>query len=238
MNRQGTALITGAARRLGRSMALSLASQGYDLILHYHQSHAEAEVLQHQLADFGATAHLVQGDLQEISFVENLIQQAHVLAPDLNLLINNASIFYPQSLIETDVATLNAFMHMHLTVPMVLSRDFAKFCQQGQIINLIDSQVAKYPTDYAPYILSKKSLMELTLLSAKSLGPAIRVNAIAPGYILPPVAGNKDDGERQIKRTPLARMGNITDITQALTTLVTQSFLTGQIMWIDGGHRL
>lgn len=84
----------------------------------------------------------------------------------------------------------------------------------------------------------KKALHELTALSAKALGPSIRVNAIAPGYILPPVAGNEDDGERQIARTPLKRSGSSEDITRALEALLDNPFLTGQVLWVDGGQRL
>jgi len=236
--RAGAALITGGAQRLGQAMALCLAARGYDLVIHYHRSEAAAHALQAEVAEFGARASLIQGDLSQRSFLEGLLQQALAAEPGLNLLINNASAFYPKTLLETDLETLDVFFDLHLKAPLVLTRDFARAGLQGQVVNLIDTQVQKYPVQYAPYILSKKALSELTLLSAKSLGPEIRVNAIAPGYILKPVAGNPDDAEHWLQRTPLQRIGQITDITQALESLLDNPFLTGQILWVDGGARL
>lgn len=236
--RQGGALITGGARRLGRAMALCLAARGHDLVIHYNSAEAEAQLLQQQASEFGATVHLIQGDLSDRTFMENLIAQALALCPALNLLINNASVFFPKSLDETDIETLDLFMDMHLKAPLVLSRDFARLCGRGNIVNLVDSLTLKNPVTYLPYILSKKALVDLTALTAKSLGPDIRVNAIGPGYILPPVSGNEDTGEKWVRRTPLARSGAVTDITAALESLLDNPFLTGQVLWIDGGHRL
>lgn len=236
--RQGAALITGGAKRLGRGMALSLAARGYDLVIHYQSSQAEAELLQAQVKDFGSSAHLLQGDLKDPHFIKSLIADAQALCPALNLLVNNASVFYPKSLEQTEPQHLDEFYDLHLKAPLLLSRDFARLCGQGQIINLLDSQILKNPINYLPYILSKKSLQDLTLLSAKALGPRIRVNGIAPGYILPPVEGNPDDSQQWLEQTPLARTGELTDITQALEMLLDQSFLTGQILWLDGGRRL
>ncbi|HEY9842245.1 MAG: SDR family oxidoreductase [Candidatus Sericytochromatia bacterium] len=236
--RQGAALITGGSKRLGRAMALCLAARGYDLAIHYHTAEAEAVALQRQLSDFGATTHLIQGDLTDPAFLQQLIQTAHTHFPKLNLLLNNASVFFPKTLDETGLDTLDLFLNMHLKAPLILSRDFAKICGQGNIVNMVDSLTLKNPVSYLPYILSKKALVDLTELSAKALGPAIRVNAIGPGYILPPVEGNEDAGERWIKKTPLQRQGAVTDITAALEALLDNPFLTGQVLWVDGGHRL
>ncbi|PKL76090.1 MAG: short-chain dehydrogenase, partial [Candidatus Melainabacteria bacterium HGW-Melainabacteria-1] len=197
-----------------------------------------AQLLQREVADFGATAHLIQGDLTDKDFAQGLIKAAKVECPHLNLLINNASVFFPKTLDQTDAEVLDLFMDMHLKAPLLLTRDFARLCGSGQVINLVDSLTLQNPINYLPYILSKKSLVDLTELSAKALGPEIRVNAIAPGYILPPVEGNEDVGERWIKRTPLARSGAVTDVTDALDALLDTPFLTGQILWLDGGHRL
>lgn len=238
MPRQGAALITGGARRLGRAMALCLAARGYDLVIHYNQAENEANELVQQVSEFGAKAHLLQGDLSQRSFMESLMPMAFSLCPDLDLLINNASVFFPKNLAETDIDTLDLFLDMHLKAPLVLSRDFARLCGRGNIVNMVDSLALKNPVTYLPYILSKKALVDLTELTAKALGPAIRVNAIGPGYILPPVSGNEDAGERWIKRTPLQRSGEVADITKALETLLDNPFLTGQVFWIDGGHRL
>lgn len=236
--RQGAALITGGARRLGRAMALNLAARGYDLVIHYNSADADAQALLNEAANFGSTVHLIQGDLGDPDFMQSLLPQAKLLCPELNVLINNASVFFPKTLAETELDTLDLFLSMHLKAPLILSRDFARLCGEGNIINMVDSLTLKNPVTYLPYILSKKALVDLTEICAKALGPQIRVNAIGPGYILPPVTGNADVGERWIKRTPLQRSGAVTDITAALNSLLDNSFLTGQILWIDGGHRL
>lgn len=236
--RQGTALITGGGRRLGAAMGLSLASWGYDLVIHYHSSAEGAQQLQKEAADFGAQCHLIQGDLSDPEFSQSLIQQAYTCAPQLNLLINNASIFYPKDLQETDLAELDKFMDLHLKAPLVLSRDFAQQIQKGLIVNMLDAQIQKIVPGYLPYQLSKKALLDLTLHCAKALGPEIRVNAIAPGHMLPPIEGNADPSQKWLKKTPLARLGSPDDINQALKTLLESPYLTGQILWVDGGLRI
>lgn len=236
--RQGTALITGGGRRLGASMGLALASWGYDLIIHYRSSDQGAQELQAEAADFGAQAHLLQGDLSARDSLRGFMAQALELAPNLNILINNASIFYPKSLQETDEDELDKFMDIHLKAPLILSRDFARLAGRGLIVNMLDAHLQKVVPSYLPYQISKKALLELTLHCAKALGPEIRVNAIAPGHMLPPIEGNEDKGEARRAKTPLGRLGSPADITQALKTLVDSSFLTGQILWVDGGLRI
>lgn len=236
--RTGSALITGGARRLGQAMGLCLAARGYDLVIHYRSSEQEALQLQADAAYFGAQTHLIQGNLRDPQFMQSLVAQALQLSPNLNLLLNNASVFYPKTLDETSPEILDDFMDLHLKAPLILSRDFAHLCGHGQIINLLDSQIQTKPLNYLPYILSKQALAELTLLNAKALGPEIRVNAIAPGYVLPPIEGNEEKSERWIQRTPLKRMGSSQDVTAALEALLDSPFLTGQILWVDGGLRL
>lgn len=240
--RAGAALITGGAKRLGRAMALALAAQGYDIVLHYHRSQAEAEALVADLESFGAQVHLLQADLQDMQAVRALLPQATALAPALNVLINNASAFFPKPFADTDEALLDLFFDLHLKTPFLLTQAFAQHCQQadllGNVVNLTDIHIQKNPTDYMAYILSKKALSDFTALAAKALGPQVRVNAIAPGHILKPVEGNEDQSDRAREKAPMRRTGNVEDITQALMSLLNQSYLTGQTLWVDGGLRL
>lgn len=236
--RVGSALITGGAKRLGRAMALCLAARGYDLVIHYNSSSQDAEDLQADAAEFGATTHLLQGDLSSVDFMQSLIHSAKMQAPNLNLLINNASVFFPKTLEQTTPEDLDLFYNLHLKAPLLLSRDFARLCKQGNIINLVDTQIQSNLIEYLPYILSKRSLADLTTLSAKALGPDIRVNAIAPGHILKPVEGNPDFDQSAVNDAPLRRMGSVTDITAALESLLDNPYLTGQTLWVDGGLRL
>ena len=241
--RAGTALITGAAKRLGRSMALALAAQGYDIALHYNGSEAEAQQLKPALEVFGATVHLLQADLRDMQAVRQLVPQALAMATaPLNVLINNASAFFPRSFAETDAELLDLFFDLHLKTPFLLTQAFAAHCQTadvvGNVVNLTDIHIQKNPTAYMAYILSKKSLSDFTALAAKTLGPQVRVNAIAPGHILEPVAGNEDQSEVARQKAPMRRTGTVEDITAALLSLLGNSYLTGQTLWVDGGLRL
>lgn len=244
--RSGTALITGGAQRLGRAMALSLAARGYDLLLHYHHSQAEAATLAAEVKEFGAQSALLQADLSDPEAASQLLPQAQAQAPELaaglNLLINNASIFYPCSFAETSLQELQKNFQLHFQTPFVLTQAFAAHCEAvghaGQIVNMLDTQVRKNIVSYTPYLLSKKALTDLTLLSAKALGPRIRVNGIAPGHILEPIGNNPDPSEQVRQKAPLKRTGDVTDITAALAALLDNPYLTGQILWVDGGWGL
>lgn len=240
--RAGAALITGGAKRLGRAMALSLAAQGYDVVLHYNHSQAEAEALVPDLESFGARVHVLQADLQDMAVVKSLVAQAVEKAPHLNVLVNNASAFFPTAFQDTDEALLDLFFDLHLKAPFFLTQAFAQHCQQAQIlgnvVNLTDIHIQKNPTAYMAYILSKKSLSDFTALAAKALGPQVRVNAIAPGHILKPVEGNEDQSDKAREKAPMRRTGNVEDITQALLSLLDNTYLTGQTLWVDGGLRL
>ena len=241
--RSGTALITGGAKRLGRAMALALAAQGYDIALHYNQSETEARELATALEKFGAQVHLFSADLRDMQAVKQLVPQvaAAATAP-LNVLINNASAFFPKAFEDTDEALLDLFFDLHLKAPFLLTQAFAQHCaqaeQKGNVINLTDIHIQKNPVNYMAYILSKKSLSDFTALAAKALGPQVRVNAIAPGHILKPVEGNEDQSDRAREKAPMRRTGNVEDITQALLSLLENSYLTGQTLWVDGGLRL
>jgi pteridine reductase len=229
------ALITGGARRLGQALALALAARGYDIALHYHASQAEAEALAAVLdSHYGRRCVLLPGDLCSDDVMLRLIPQARAAFPDLDILINNASIYFPTPVAEVTLESFDAFHQLHVRAPFFLSQAFAQG-GRGHIINLVDAQNRLNLPAYLPYQLSKKSLQDMTVMLAKALGPEIRVNAIAPGYILPPPAGNHDDKTHPI---PLGRTGQITDITAALYALLDQPYLTGQTLYVDGGQTL
>ena len=241
--RQGTALITGAAKRLGRAMALTLASEGYDLALHYNTSEDEAQQVADVAGGFGATTYLFQADLTDMQAVQKLHDAVveTVQAP-YNLLVNNASAFFPKAPSETDLELLDFFFNIHLKAPFLLTQGLAAVCEKGnrsgQVFNLTDTTVLKNPVKYLAYILSKKSLHDFTALAAKAFGPTLRVNAIAPGHILEPVEGNEDQRDRAREKAPMRRVGDVEDITGALQSLLHNSYLTGQTLWVDGGLRL
>jgi len=232
-----SALITGGTRRLGRAMSLKLASMGYDIVLHYHKSSPHGIVK--KIEALGAKCETIEGDLSDAAATSNLIGLALKASPSLELLINNASIFKRASITETSDALLDAHMELNLRTPYRLSRDFASLVKKGQIINMIDANAVKSRTAYAAYQISKKGLFGLTSVSAREFAPQIRVNAIAPGLILPPEGEGDEYMEKAaLKRVPLKRRGHIDDITNALAFLITNEFITGQVLFIDGGEHL
>lgn len=232
----GAALITGGAKRLGRALVLHLASQGYDIALHCHHSRSEAEALIPIVTSFGRRCEIVMADLSLAEAAEGLVAEAFQHFPALNLLINNASAFYPVSFAETTPAQWDQFYHLHVKTPFFLIQAFARQCQTGLVVNMTDAQSPQ--PDYFAYGLSKQNLGDLTRLAARSLGPKLRVNAIAPGYILAPVAGNPDNAQAIREQIPLQRTGAVQDIAQALQVFLDNPYLTGQTLFVDGGLNL
>ena len=235
---KGTALITGGARRIGRAIALGLAGQGYKIALHYRSSRPDAEQLAEELRDMGCDCQLFQADLENREQVKNLIPKILNQFSDCNVLINNASVFQKVDFKGTNEKMLDRFFQIHVTAPYFLMQAFAQHCGSGHIVNMLDAKVAKIPINYFPYILSKKGLTELTLMAAKALGPGIQVNGIAPGIILPSIESNEEDIKQMSKKVPLQRQGDIDDVVRVLIVLLESPYITGQIVYVDGGEHL
>ncbi|PIQ29116.1 hypothetical protein COW36_18010 [bacterium (Candidatus Blackallbacteria) CG17_big_fil_post_rev_8_21_14_2_50_48_46] len=230
------ALVTGAARRLGKAIALHLASQGYDVILHCHHSRAEAEALLPVIESFARRGWVLQADLSDTQQALSMFAKAQAEFPDLNLLVNSASVYYPLDFLATRPEQFEQFYALHVKTPFFLTQAFAQTCGTGLVVNMTDAQAPR--PDYFAYSLSKQNLSDFTQLAARALGPAIRVNAIAPGYILPPVEGNPDNAASLRSQIPLERTGSVSEITQALQVLIDHPYLTGQTLYVDGGLHL
>jgi NAD(P)-dependent dehydrogenase (short-subunit alcohol dehydrogenase family) len=233
-----TALVTGAAKRIGREIALALASEGVNVIIHYRSSYEGAEGLLGELAKMGVRAWTVQADFEKSDEPEHLIENALAAAGTLDILINNASIFPKDTLHNIDFSGLVRNMQVNAWVPFVLSRDFARIVGRGNIINLIDSRVNQYDWNHAGYILSKHVLMVLTEMTAIQYAPDIRVNGIAPGLILPSAGMSEEDLDRLGHTVPLRRHGEPSSIAQAAVYLLKAEFVTGMVINVDGGLHL
>lgn len=234
-----TVLITGAAKRLGRAMALYLAEQGAAVVVHYHTSQQQAESLQSAIEQTGGRAVLCQADLADAGQADGLVGKAvELLGRPLDILINNASIFQEQRLLDTTSQAMAENMMIHAYAPLTLSRAFAAQAESGHIVNLLDSRVQDYDKLHVPYHLSKRSLLALTRMLAVELAPAVAVNAVAPGLVLPP-EGQSDDYLTDLAHTnPLNRFGSGQDICEAVTFLVQSTFITGQVIYVDGGRHM
>ena len=220
----GTALITGAAKRIGREMALNLAGMGYDLIIAYRNSKEEAE---------------------ELAQTKKLAEFAKENFPSWNLLINNASIFNKSKFLTAPESEMMENMNIHLFSPLILAKEFVQHVEKNsiknaQIINMIDKNIARIDTNYFYYLLSKKSLAEFTKMLAVEIAPQVRVNGIAPGFILNSISEENPSLETQnlIKKIPMKAQGEIENIWQAMEFLLKNKFVTGQILFIDGGSSL
>ena len=240
MTRQQTALITGAAKRIGAAIARTLAAEGINLVLHYRSSQAEAEKLAAELAEFNVSIDLVSADLLDPESVQAMIQTIKQKTPKIDILINNASMFNKESLSTLDAQNLWSNIQVHAMQPFELTKAFFdKDSTSGNVINFLDTRIYGYDYEHVPYHLSKKMLHSLTKMLAWELSPNVRVNAIAPGPILPPVNAEGDERVKAvIAKTPLARFGGPENITQTVLFYLKNDFITGQVICVDGGFHL
>ena len=234
----GTALITGAAKRIGREIAVVLGNLGYTLAIHYNNSQAEAEQLAIQLKKNKIRCDTFQANLGDEEQTIPLIPEVLKKFSNLNLLINCASIFEPSKFDVKDLALYKRHFDINLKAPFILSSQFYHLCKKGQIINLLDTDIVKNKTSHVAYLLTKKALAEMTKLSAVKFAPHIRVNGIAPGLILPPKNENMAYLDRRAQAIPLKRRGHPRYIAQSVQFLIEHEFLTGQFLFNDGGEHL
>jgi pteridine reductase len=233
-----TALITGAARRIGRAMALALARRGTRVVVHYSRSEPEATALCREIEGIGVSAWTVKGDLADPSRTETVFKEAVDQAGPIDILINNASIFDVETIWQMTDESLCRNMRIHTLAALVLSRGLARQERAGHIINLLDTRVVSYDKDHAAYHLSKRSLLTLTRILALELAPKIAVNAVAPGLILPPAQQDESYLDKLVPTTPLRRHGDPADVVEAVLFLLRSRFITGQIIYVDGGYHM
>ncbi|XKH60051.1 SDR family oxidoreductase [Halomonas sediminis] len=229
------ALITGGATRLGRHFAEALAEAGFDIALHVNRSRDEAEEVATVIRAKGRECEIFSCDFMQED-VADLITAVSQRFPHLNVLINSASAYTPASLAETDMAMLETQFRVNLFTPLLLLRHFATVVKEGRVINIIDNKVAYHQYPYAAYLLSKKSLAEMTRMAALEFAPRIRVNGIAPGVVLPASQRTSDYIQWRIDGIPLKRQGDPDHLVQALHYLLDNPFVAGQILFVDGGE--
>ncbi len=232
------ALVTAGARRVGRALCLKLASKGFDIVLHYRSSEDDAKRTAAEIESLGRRCYLVQADLSDTTQLQELIPEVIKELPGLAVLVNNASSWKPGEFLDSSIEELRSYMQIHLEAPYILSRDFARIAKRGLIVNIIDSNIVKQKTDHFAYLLSKKSLFDLTMMSAKALAPNIRVNAIAPGAVLVPEDGRKEKYEIKFGKNPLNRSGTPDDVAEALEYLLCAEYVSGQCIYVSAADHL
>ena len=233
-----TALVTGAALRIGQAIAVALAEQHAGVVIHYRRSAAPAEKLRESLAAGGHRAFCVRADFANPDETDSLIERARAVAGPIHILVNSASEFQPQELDTMTHASLVHSMTVNAWAPFALTRAFARQATRGRVVNVIDAQVTGTDLAHASYILSKHLLATLTTMTALQYAPGVTVNAVAPGLILAPQG--KDDRylDGLAQSLPLKRHGGPADIARAVLFLLESDFVTGQVVYVDGGRHL
>lgn len=239
------ALVTGAARRIGAEIARILHQNNFNVVLHYHQSKAEAEKLCKMLNQTREnSAVILKADLSDQKQLLPLIQKAAKTWGRLDALINNASCFYKTAIGKIDGKIWDAMMDTNLKAPFFLAQAAAPFLrkQHGCIVNIVDIHAHKPMLDYPVYNISKAGLLMATKTLARELGPEIRVNAVSPGAIIWPEGSNSLSAklkEKIISHTALKRHGDANAIAKAVLFLVKDAdYITGQDIPVDGGRSL
>jgi len=236
-----TALVTGAARRIGAAIARDLAAGGWRVVVHYNRSEAEAQALAKEIARAGGIVEFVQADLASRAEVEAVFPRALEKVGRIDCLINNAANFQYDTIETLSWDSWDAHMAANLTAPAFLSRDFARQIPrtgEGVIINLLDQKTGNLNPDFLSYTLSKVGLRGLTETLALGLAPRIRVCGIAPGVTLISGKQTPQSFEKAFKATPLGRSSTVEDIVRAVRFILATPSLTGQVLTLDGGESL
>ena len=238
-----TIFVTGGAKRIGKAIIELFAKDGWKVIIHYNNSKADAEALADSInAKDSDTAFIVQGDLDKANDVKNIISKVDGYTETINLLINNASTFYPTPIDEVSENHWEKLIGSNLKGPLFLIQGFKEKLKssKGSIINITDTNLSKGVANYSIYSAAKAGLEAITKGLARELAPEIKVNAIAPGAMLEPpdVTWTEEQKNKVIDTIPLKRMGSEKDIAEAVKFLADSEYITGQIIKVDGGRSL
>jgi NAD(P)-dependent dehydrogenase (short-subunit alcohol dehydrogenase family) len=236
-----TVLITGAAKRIGRAIALELARAGYDVAIHYNASKADAAALAEEISALGRHTALIQADLEDEGAVEVMLPKAIEALGPITALVNNASLFERDEALDVTRAGWDRHMMVNLRAPFVLMQQFARSLpadRHGAVVNLIDERVWNLTPHFVTYTLSKSGLWALTQTMALALAPRIRVNAVGPGPVLASQHQTEDQFRRQWGALPLERQVMPEHIARAVKFLLEASTVTGQMIAVDSGEHL
>jgi NAD(P)-dependent dehydrogenase (short-subunit alcohol dehydrogenase family) len=238
---RGAALITGAARRIGRALALTAAQAGFDVAVHHRNAAEDAATLAQEISALGRKAAVVQADLVDEAQTSTLVRRAADALGPVTLLINNASVFQDDRIQDMTRASWDAHMQTNLRAPIVLAQTFAAELPEdaeGQIINMLDQRVWKPNPQFFSYGLSRSALWSATQVLAQAMAPRIRVNAIGPGPTLPSIHQTADDFAAEAQNVPMHRRSSPEDIAAAARYLMDARQVTGQMIAVDGGQHL
>ncbi|MGC1274444.1 MAG: SDR family oxidoreductase [Planctomycetaceae bacterium] len=236
------AVVTGGAVRLGRVIALALAKEGCDVVLHYGRSRSDAERTADEIREIGRRVVAVSADLSQPFDAAAVVFDAAASIGTPTVLVNSAAIFEDAPLVETGEELYDRHAAINLKAPFFLCREFMRRLPddaRGHIVNMADWRAETPPADFVAYTLSKAGIVALTKSLALQLAPRVQVNAIAPGAILPPPGESAEPWQaNKLPQIPLARTGSPDDIAAAVMYLVRSPFVTGEVLHVTGGEHL
>jgi pteridine reductase len=217
---------------------LGLAARGCRVIIHYNRSAEEARELALLLKGGSVDSWVIQADLSEPDCAEAMFKRASELAGPIDILVNNASVF-PESRLESVTwEQIEESLKVNAVSPLALGRAFATQGREGAILNFLDSRVVERDSAHVAYHLSKRMLFTLTRMMALEFAPKVSVNAVAPGLVLPPAGEDRSYLEQRTATVPLGRHGNADDVVEAVLFLLGSGFITGQVIFVDGGRHM
>ena len=238
-----TIFVTGGAKRIGKAIIELFAKEQWKVIIHYNKSKSDAEDLASKInSNNDNSAFIVGGDLDNAEDVQSIISSVNSISETLDLLVNNASTFYPTPIEEISNDHWNRLIGSNLKGPLFLIQGFKEKLKnsEGSIINITDTNLTKGVANFSIYSAAKAGLESITKGLAKELAPEIKVNAIAPGAMLEPpdITWTENQKNKVIESIPLKKMGAEKDIAEAVYFLACANYITGQIIKIDGGRSL
>ncbi len=236
-----TALVTGGARRVGRALTVALARAGAHVVINYNSSELEAKQLVTDLTTRGVQASAFQADVSRSDQISALLDHVDRTHGSLDILVNSASLFESAPFAEITESEWRRVIDVNLTGPFLLCQGATRLLQAAEapiIVNILDLSALQPWPSYAHHSVSKAGLLQLTKVMARALAPKIRVNAIAPGTVLPPDGYDGTAGDGTSDRRVVTPTGSPDDVVKALLYLIESDFVTGQVLVVDGGRML
>ncbi len=232
------ALVTGSAHRLGKAFALSLAKMGYAIALHYRGSADEAEKTVEEICALGVDCIPIRADLTQPEKIDFLFSLVDEFKQPLKVVVNSAAVMPAGKPQELDLRDWDSAIDLNLRAPFLISQHAAKRMTNGLIVNITDIGANKAWSRYPSYTVSKAGLESLTKILARAFAPNIRVNAIAPGLVLPSDVVNEETWNKLVDKLPLKRAATLDELTMTLEFLIKNEYITGQTIAVDGGYSL
>lgn len=237
-----TALVTGGAKRLGRATALELSRAGCSVVVHYRASERDAISVVDEIRDLGVDSWPVQADLSSEAETNRLFEESLALAGKIDFVVNSASIFPESKLRELTEKSLIENMRINSLAPFALTNRLYEHLEaserDGAVVNFLDARMLDYDRKHVPYHLSKRTLFAITRMASIEYAPRLRVNGVAPGLVLPPPGEDESYLEKWAHTNPLKTHGNGEQIAAAVLFLLWSRFVTGQVIYVDGGRHV